>query len=369
MNINRNNYDEFFMLYSDNELSEADRIMVQSFIQKNPDLEEELNILLQSRLVADYNIVFENKSDLLKPEENYGIDIHPANAQEWLVLYTDNELTNIERSAVEKFIALHPDTKKELDIFQKIRLQPDYEITFPGKKSLYRKEEKVRIIPVRWWRVAAAAVLILATGLTAIVLLNNKPVSPVPGDKPVVQSNEHTPKENTMPATEKEPSLILEKVPMVTIKLPFNNDKKQPAPIHAIQKNNQKSPGTILNEEKNLAAGNQKLSNNLPVSEPGILRPENLTDITHVTKNKKTPDPQNKPDFPVTTLVPDTYITHTSTGQKADDAIYAVEMGENKNKLRGFFRKVTRIFERNTQINTTDESDRLLIGGLSLKLK
>jgi hypothetical protein len=40
-----------------------------------------------------------------------------------------------------------------------------------------------------------------------------------------------------------------------------------------------------------------------------------------------------------------------------------------KNKLRGLLRKVTRTFEKNTQVNATDENDRLLIGGLALKLK
>lgn len=39
-----------------------------------------------------------------------------------------------------------------------------------------------------------------------------------------------------------------------------------------------------------------------------------------------------------------------------------------KNKLRGFFRKVTRTFEKNTNIKATDDEDRLLLGGLAIKL-
>ena len=39
-----------------------------------------------------------------------------------------------------------------------------------------------------------------------------------------------------------------------------------------------------------------------------------------------------------------------------------------KNKLRGFFRKVTRTFEKATNIKATDDEDRLLLGGLAIKL-
>jgi hypothetical protein len=40
-----------------------------------------------------------------------------------------------------------------------------------------------------------------------------------------------------------------------------------------------------------------------------------------------------------------------------------------KNKLRGFFRKVTRTFEKRTNIDPTDQDNRLLVGGLAIKLK
>ena len=42
--------------------------------------------------------------------------------------------------------------------------------------------------------------------------------------------------------------------------------------------------------------------------------------------------------------------------------------GGKKSKLRGFFRKLTRTFEKTTNIDATDE-DRVLIGGLAFKLK
>ena len=44
------------------------------------------------------------------------------------------------------------------------------------------------------------------------------------------------------------------------------------------------------------------------------------------------------------------------------------EQPGKKNKLRGFFRKVTRTFEKATNIKATDDEDRLLLGGLAIKL-
>src|SRR5262245_6240112 len=121
MNINRHNYEEFFILYMDNELSIAEKQMVDAFIQNNPDLKDELDILLQSKLTPDNTIVFEGKEELVKIAG--GSFINLSNYEEWLSLYIDDELSVDQIKQVESFVAAHPQIQNELSLLQKTKLQ------------------------------------------------------------------------------------------------------------------------------------------------------------------------------------------------------------------------------------------------------
>src|SRR5437868_6014277 len=99
MNINRNNYEEYFLLYADKELSAEEKNMVQMFVKQNPDLEEEFMMLQQSVLKPDDTIGLQDKSSLFRNEQF----INQDNYEEKFLLYTDNELTLSEIEETEKF--------------------------------------------------------------------------------------------------------------------------------------------------------------------------------------------------------------------------------------------------------------------------
>ncbi len=158
MEINRHNYEMFFLLYADNELDAAERKAVETFVALQPDLEEELQCLLQTRLPADEIIPFRDKGTLYKSTPSI-ITIH--NCEEYFVLYADGELNAEQRKEVDDFIAAHPRKKAELALLQRVKLQPDTAIEFIGRDLLYRKERSMsRVLSFQWRRMVAAAAII-----------------------------------------------------------------------------------------------------------------------------------------------------------------------------------------------------------------
>jgi hypothetical protein len=68
MEINRNNYESFFLLYLDGELIPSQRIAVEKFLGENADLQKEFS-LLQQTVLSPSDIVFEPKELLFRKEE------------------------------------------------------------------------------------------------------------------------------------------------------------------------------------------------------------------------------------------------------------------------------------------------------------
>ncbi|MDP9041549.1 MAG: hypothetical protein M3N30_06170 [Bacteroidota bacterium] len=68
MDINRNNYETFFLLYLDGELKPPEMLQVENFVRENPDLHKEFSVLQQAVLLPG-DEVFENKESLFRKEQ------------------------------------------------------------------------------------------------------------------------------------------------------------------------------------------------------------------------------------------------------------------------------------------------------------
>ncbi len=132
MNINRHNYETFFLLYVDKELSAADRKAVELFVHENPDLQMELSLLQDTILNAD-DVVLEKK-DWLYMED--GISA----LQENLMLYADDELSADDKRTIEALLATDKSASIEWNILRQTKLEPETSIVFADKNSLYRTE-------------------------------------------------------------------------------------------------------------------------------------------------------------------------------------------------------------------------------------
>ncbi len=379
MYINHHNYEEYFILYMDNELNNDERRQVEAFVQQYPDLKEELAILLEYKMVPDTTIIFAGKEELLKVNGNTPISL--SNYDEWIVLYMDDELSAEQKKSVEQFIAAHPSIKEEFFLLQKTKLQPE-NLIFSDKASLYRREQKVRPLPVRWhrlrqafgdrrWRVAAAAVLLLGMGITSALVVNKK----LSGDEIV---------KGTIP----EKKIIIE-IPVVIPKESINqvnesivaDNNKVLAPVINQTRNN-----TTTTKEKNNIAKKQ-----LPVFSPlQQIKEESVVAITKTTNDLPQPlfNPNiNKNDATDKAVAVEntpkeikqqpslTNTNVTTQSPSSSDIVNASytdadfdQSESKKNKNRGFFRKIARTFEKRTDIDPTD-NNRLLVAGLAIKLK
>src|SRR5437868_612182 len=189
MNISRHNYEEFFLLYVDNELSAAERNVVELFVQQNPDLGKELQ-MLQQTVMNDEFVEFDNKESL-KRTDNVQL------LQERLMLYADDELTETERAEVEEWISSDNAIATEWNILQRSILQPE-KIIFEDKGSLYRKE-KPRVVAFAWWRVAAAVLLLLMGVWLGKTVFNSHSNAVTPDNNSVANGNKTTPGTRTSP--------------------------------------------------------------------------------------------------------------------------------------------------------------------------
>ncbi len=375
MNITRHNYEEYFILYMDNELTPEERGMVEAFVQLHPDLKDELDLLLQYKFTPDTDIVFSGKEELLKGQADSIVNL--SNYEEYLLLYIDNELNPAQVAAVEQFAAENLAVKKELDLLRFTRLQPET-MLFPDKAALYREEEKVRALPARWWR-AAAAILILGLGLTTLWITNRKT------DNSLATGNTGTKGSIKSPAPIQPDAGkdVLATATDTLVRNAENGPESLAETKTKIQDPNKQTSGQQQTKKQYqqpepdrtdvLASNPQQPSNNLPkpVINPNFADNQDAVVVTPVTANNNAKGILTNSDVTNTTgSSPQIKQAVDFAVNRSDDqGIETAGSDGKKNKLRGFFRKVTRTFEKRTNIDPTDQEDRLLVGGLAIKLK
>jgi hypothetical protein len=355
MNINRYNYEEFFLLYVDGELSAGERKSVEDFVVLNPDLEEELSMLKQSLLKPDHSVVMENKSVLFRNESSPLITLE--NYETFFLLYVDEELSTEERRVVETFASKHPSLQDELQLLMQTRLQTDENILFPDKNILYKVPAIGRTSVVRMYRIAAIAVIfILAIGIYWL-MPGEKSNTVNPGIANTTPSHT-TPKQETKVSARKiedEQVKHQDLIAATTKSTGSAQEKKNQSPENKntvesmTKKVSEREPTTVAASE----------------SEDVAIRPSTIQNTTALAVNM---EGSNK--FANTTLIVDQPVEQTKTESKnlltrADEEPDELQ---TKSKLRGFFRQVKRVVDKTTHL-PGEENKKLLIGNIEIALK
>ncbi len=102
------------------------------------------------------------------------MEINRNNYETFFLLYLDRELNPSEMSEVEKFVNENADLQKEFSLLRQTILVPA-PIVFDQKELLFREEDKRRVIPIYWTRIAAAvAVLVIGSWLMTTQLVRKQ---------------------------------------------------------------------------------------------------------------------------------------------------------------------------------------------------
>lgn len=388
MNINRHNYETIFLLYVDKELSAADRKAVDVFVQENPDLQIELALLQQTVFKAD-DIVLDKK-DWLYMED--GISA----LQENLLLYADNELTAADKQSVENLLRTDTAALAEWNILKQTRLEADTSIIFADKQSLYRKEAG-RVVGIKWWRVAAAAVLLgfglwtgvslyknyTATTTSPEALVNSKNTrqeqkkSVIPVD---VQTNETAPEEksateNNAVTTSQENNKKAGNENINTAAEKINKQNTvDPKESIAVQNNSNKKPNNNLpkpyfeninsnesNKIEAIAVSDLNNSSRVSGSNDAVV----ITRPNEKIKNTVVPN-LNRINTADPTTTAAIQVVNNKTDDENDRYLDVDDDKEKRTALGGFLRKAKRVLERTTNVKT---GEGIKIAGFEIALK
>lgn len=388
MNITRQNYEELFLLYVDNELNIAQRKAVEAFVEENPDLRAELIMLQQSVLPADGHITFSNKESLLKTTSTPN-PVNETNCEEYFVLYADDELTNEQKDQIEQFVYRNPQYQAVFETLQQAKLMPDTSVIFPDKYALYRSEEddKAPVVRMRWWRMAAAvAVLLFVGGMGWYMVTKDGGVKVKPGVEGQFAHNDTPQAKQPEPSIQRQtPEVIADKenTPDRAPEVAVTTDKAN----KDNQKNNSQSLPKVIapvkdgiavvnkkDEKNNDAQRNIPVESNVPHNEAVVAleaQDVNKTSLIDPTHHKGIDRAVGNRDLAAAAVIPTTTTKQVTEMDEPEnpEVIYASNTDNRKNRMRGFFRKVSRVFDKTTNADPDHEKSSIRIASFEFALK
>lgn len=362
MDINRDNYEEYFLLYADDELTDSEKAEVLMFLKENKDFEEEFRMIHYTICKPEADIELADKSFLLKGSE--ASFINKKNYEEVFVLYHDNELAAKQREQTENFLILHTQLKNEFDLIGMAKLTPEDAVIFPNKRKLYKKEKTGKVIPI-FWRALVAAVFI-GSGLWMVQVYvqkeNKKPAVTVHSNPPnqtipVIEkktSAENKTNNNTVQSPGGNRQHLQTEIPREKVKIQKTLPQKN---MRMLSRTSEKSQKGLENLSKQAPekTNNEEKINNETVS---------VADIKNIPKDQIAENNDMEPAKELAQVV-------IQTDEKAELLPYAQntsylpdvpDNGENyvfyditteefkKTKVSSFLKKVKRVIERNNPI-------------------
>lgn len=161
MNINRNNYEIYFLDYRENQLTPGEVADLMLFLEQNQDLKSEFNNFENISINPDENITYEPKESLKKQVVINVNDINAENYEKYFIASIENELKSNQEEDLRLFLQKNTSLVKEYELFKQSILTPDKSISFPDKSLLYKRAFITYWKPALYYATSAAAVILL----------------------------------------------------------------------------------------------------------------------------------------------------------------------------------------------------------------
>ena len=282
------------------------------------------------------------------------MQINRQTYEEFFLLYADNELNAGEKKEVENFITQNPDLQGEFDLIRQTVMVPDENTIFANKEILFKNEENRKVLVMRWFRYAAAAVILLALSVTGWLFLdeNKKITTPVAvlepkkTIEPARNESENIPGDNTTTVEKQSAATAAEKQQHVAKNIAGRLQNK----VKVVVKTEVSEP-TTTNEPAVVTVNNE---------EPQITGP--VPDHIEVNNDVVLTEPESEPiDIEVAPRkmavtaedqIQDVHYTQSlrEEREKSDMIYFANTSLSKKTKLRGVLRKAVRYIDRVTSL-------------------
>jgi hypothetical protein len=204
MEINQHNYEHYFLMYIDNELSGEEMAAVNGFIMQHPNYANKLEALQQLKISPD-TFIYENKFSLYKLSEQ----------DEQCIAYLENEMTSEEKASFENKLSANTSLQSTVKQWQATFIAPPttIEIAPNFKNSLYKNSAKIKplwatVTFKRWASVAAILLVVIGYNLfnaenkqEAPSFTNNNGVKTELNNTAVIEMNDGTDINATKSAT------------------------------------------------------------------------------------------------------------------------------------------------------------------------
>ncbi len=338
MKIDKNNYEAFFLDYSEGNLSDDQIVELLLFLELNPDLKVELELfemdlklepenisahinikkildvnqsdeeLIIAYLEDDLSLKEKNfieeklKSDSafkrlyqsfnhlkLKPQQDITldkdcllpIDINSSNYEELFIAYHEGDLNLINRKQVEHY-AKENKLERELRAISKLKLKADQSLVFQNKNELKRKEG--RVIPLYAWISSAAALFllffVLSKGWNNEETIVEEDNIEAPSKQMEIRDNSKAILEETLPLVEEKEVANKEEI-RFALETPSKQEENSKESFKTVRNSTKKIEPSIIKQD---IAGLEKPS-------------EKNTDILEIPKEKEKEVHQQEPQL------------------------------------------------------------------------